>query len=282
MPASVKDQDGMTLVELLVAELIGGVVITAAITLVFLSFNGSQRVSDRVNSLSQGRVLSAQLEQRINSQVCLYSGEYGINGSTVYTSAADSILYAGPDKMIFFADVNKSGSGGTTSSVGFIPNIRFLYFDPGTNTGANAGRKGAFIDGSRAPSTTSEPFFYSLSPLTGAGALDAMAVKANADLVTPTDPRRIVEGVTNGVTGAAGTTALPFFQYWDSLGNPIAASDGVVPDAQLGSLGHVRVNFRILAESGKDSASNNTSKGDRRTASFSSDVYFRTEPNICG
>ena len=49
-----KDERGMTLIELLTAEMIGGIVITAAIMLVVISFNGSQRVSDRVNSLSAG------------------------------------------------------------------------------------------------------------------------------------------------------------------------------------------------------------------------------------
>ena len=69
-----RDQSGMTLIELLTAELIGGIVITAAIMLVMSSLNSSQRVSDRVNSISQGRILAAQIEQRVGSQVCLYCG----------------------------------------------------------------------------------------------------------------------------------------------------------------------------------------------------------------
>lgn len=280
-----KDERGMTLIELLTAEMIGGIVITAAIMLVVISFNGSQRVNDRVNSLSQGRILAAQIDQRISSQVCLYSGEYAVNGTTVYTGAADSIVFAGPKKLIFFADVNRSGSTGTTSSVGFTPYLRWLYFNDGdltANAKLGAGRSGFIADGYRAPSNNSVPFSYSLSPLTGANALDTLGTQAGSDLVGPQSARRIVEGVTSDVTGVTGGTQLPFFQYFDSDDDPITGVAGVVPTAQLGDIGHIRVNFRILAESGKDSGNFNRSGADVRTASFNSDTYLRTNPSICG
>lgn len=273
----------MTLVELLTAEVIGGIVITAAIMLVIASFTSSQRVSDRVNSVSQGRILAAQIEQRINSQVCLYSGEYAVNGTTVYTGAADSIIYAGPTNLIYFADVNKNGSTSATSSVGFIPYIRFLYYQQPT-AGTDAGRKGGFYDGYLAPSNSSVPFSYNLSPLTGSDALDQMGAAAPTT-VAPSSTRKIVEGVTNDVSGATGTAVVPFFQYWDVSGSPITGTGGVVPTSALGSIGHIRVNFRILAESGKDNGNKaipNTSGLDRRTASFNSDIYLRTNPSICG
>lgn len=279
-----RDERGMTLIELLTAELIAGIVMTAALMLVVMSFTGSQRVSDRVNSLSQGRILAAQIDQRISSQVCLYSGEYAVNGTTVYTGAADSIVFAGPDKMIFFADINKSGSTAATSSVGFIPYLRFLYFDEGPTTGASAGRKGGFVDGYRAPSTATVPFSYALNPLTGSNALDTLGTKAGADQVNPTTARKIVEGVTSDVTGSTGGTLLPFFEYWDNSDTPITGTGGIVPTARLGDIGHIRLNFRILAESGKDEAkSTGIGKGlDVRTASFNTDTYLRTNPNICG
>jgi hypothetical protein len=280
-----KDERGMTLVELLTAEMIGGVVITAAIMLVVISFNGSQRVSDRVNSLSQGRILSQQIDQRLNSQVCLYSGEYAVNGTTVYTGAADSIVFAGPDKMIFFADVNKSGSTAATSSVGFTPYMRFLYFNIGdTSASARLGayRTGYFVDGYRAPGNTTVPFSYDLTPLTGSNALDTLGTAAGAAVVGPQTARRIVEGVTNDVTGVTAITKLPFFQYFDTDDVPITGVGGVVPTPQLGEIGHIRVNFKVLAESGNDSGKQNTSANDIRTASFNSDTYLRTNPSICG
>jgi type II secretory pathway pseudopilin PulG len=280
-----KDERGMTLIELLTAEIIGGVVITAAIMLVVISFNGSQRVSDRVNSISQGRILAAQLDQRLGSQVCLYSGEYAVNGTTVYTGAADSIIFAGPDKLIFFADVGKGGATGNTSSVGFTPYMRFLYFNMGDQTTAarlGAGRTGYFVDGYRAPGNTTVPFSYDLTPLTGANALDVLGTTAGAAQVGPSVARRIVEGVTNDVTGKITISKLPFFQYFDTSDNAMLGVGGVVPTAQLGDIGHIRVNFRVLAESGNDSGARNTSNQDVRTAAFNSDTYLRTNPSICG
>jgi len=281
-----REESGMTLVELLTAEMIGGIVITAAIMLVVISFNGSQRVSDRVNSLSQGRILQAQVEQRINSQVCLYSGEYAVNGTTVYTGAADSIIFASADKLVYFADIQKGGSTGTTSSVGFTPYIRFLYYDTGPTSGTKAGRLGTFYDGYRAPSNSSSPYSYSLSPLTGSNALELMGLPANANQVTPTSTRKIIEG---GVSQAvSGSTGLPFFQYYKPLNEgstvevPITMTGGAVPTSELGNIGHIRVNFKILAESGNDTGARNTAKTDDRTASFNSDIYFRTNPSICG
>lgn len=274
------DQSGMTLTELLMAELIGGIVITAAIMLVIASFNSSQRVSDRVNSVSQGRILAAQLEQRIGSQVCLYSGEYAVNGTTVYTGAADSILYAGPTYLTFFADINRNGSTASTSSVGFTPYIRYLYYQQPTS-GSDAGRKGAIYDGYRPPSNSAAPFSYNLSPLTGSNALEQMAT-AGPTATVPSVTRQIVQGVTNGTTGVAGTTPLPFFQYWDAYDQPIALVNSAVPTSSIGQIGHIRVNYKMLAESGRDSGNNNTSKLDNRTAQFSSDIYLRTNPDICG
>ncbi|MBJ7457873.1 MAG: type II secretion system protein [Thermoleophilaceae bacterium] len=279
-----KDESGMTLVELLTAELIGGVVISAAIMLVVISFNGSQRVSDRVNALSQGRILSAQIDQRLGSQVCLYSGEYAVNGTTVYTGAADSFVFAGPDKVIFFADVNR-GATSSTSSVGFIPYLRFLYFNDGSTSATSrlgAYRSGYFVDGHRLPTNTSVPFRYDLSPLTGANALDVMGTTAGAAQVNPTVSRRIVEGVTSEITGTTALSRVPFFQYYDSSDVAITGVSGVVPTAQLGNIGRIRVNFKILAESKNDSGKQNTSTNDVRTASFSSDTYLRTNPSICG
>jgi len=276
----------MTLVELLTAEAIGGVVITVAIMLVISSFTNAQRVSDRVNSMAQGRVLAAQIEQRINSQVCLYSGEYAVNGTTVYTGAADSIVFAGPTSLVFFADINKNGATSATSSVGFTPYMRYLYFQQPTS-GTDAGRKGAFYDGYRSPSTSAIPFSYALSPLTGADALEKFGATEPAN-VPPTTTRKIVEGVSSDVSG---TTRVPFFQYWNTNSEPITpvvtatptgGTTGAVPVAELPNIGRIKINFRILAESGKDTASFNTSKLDNRTASFSSDIYLRTNPSICG
>lgn len=281
---ALKDERGMTLVELLTAELIGGIVITAAIMLVVISFNGSQRVSDRVNSLSQGRVLAAQMEQRLNSQVCLYAGEYSLDGVTNYTTSADSILFASANKIIFFADVGRNGSTATTSSVGFVPNIRYLYFDPGPtgpSAGQNAGRKGTFIDGQRPPLNSAVPFNFDVP--TGVTGFESFASPSGQAGLPATSTRIVVEGVTNDVTGVTNAP-LPFFQYWDTSENPlpITVGGGALAQTALETIGHIRFNFRILAESGRDSGAQNTSNQDIRTASFNSDIVLRTNPSICG
>lgn len=282
-----KEERGMTLAEVLAAEAIGGVVITAAATLVIMSLNASNRVSDRVNSLQHGRILAQQIDQRVSSQICLYAGEYAVNGSTVYTGAADSIVYAGSDKLIFFADINRNvtGTTGTTNSVGFKPYLRWIMFDSGVTTGTGAYRVGRFIDGYREPSNNTPPFNYSLSPIAGIDALDKIGAKAQADLVAPAVTRQITQGVTNAVTGVTTTTRIPFFQYWNSSGEPVTmTSDQTVPTPALGTIGRIRVSFKMLAESGRDSAKGSTSarKLDDRTASFASDIYLRTNPSICG
>lgn len=282
-----KEERGMTLAEVLAAEAIGGVVITAAATLVIMSLNSSKRVSDRVNSLQHGRILAQQIDQRINSQVCLYAGEYAVNGSTVYTGAADSIVYAGANKLIFFADINRNvtGSTGTTNSVGFRPYLRWIMFDGGVTTGTGAYRLGRFIDGYREPTNNAPPFNYSLSPVAGIDALDKIGAKSQADLVAPDFTRQITQGVTNEVTGVSSTTRIPFFQYWSSAGDPVTmTADQSVPTPALGSIGRIRVTFKMLAESGRDAAAGSTAarKLDDRTASFASDIYLRTNPSICG
>jgi hypothetical protein len=118
--------------------------------------------------------------------------------------------------------------------------------------------------------------------LTGANALDTLGTAAGAASVSPQAANRIVEGVTTDVTGVTSISKLSFFQYYDTNDVPITGVLGVVPTPQLGDIGHIRVNFRVLAESGNDSGKQNTSSNDQRTASFNSDIYLRTNPSICG
>ncbi len=268
----------MTLVELLTAELIGGVVITAAIMLVVISFNGSQRVSDRANSLSQGRTLAAQMEQRINSQICMYGGEYAINGTTIYDRSAASIVYASRDKLIYFADL-----GGSTGTGSLSPRLRTLYYDPGASGATSTGRLGTFVDGINSPTTSAVPFNFTLP----VNSVELMGIPANGSAFSPATSRKIVgSGVTSVVSG--GTTK-PFFEYYTPVSptgvteTPISFNgSGAIPTTELGAISHVRVNFKILAESGNDTAKQNSSTLDDRTADFRSDVYFRTTPSICG
>lgn len=273
-----REQRGMTLAELLSAQLVAGVVLAAAGTLVIISLRSEQRISDRVNSTSQGRVVAAQLEQRLNSQVCLYTGEYAINGATASTAAA-SILNATANNMIYFADISERNVG-ATNGVGFQPYLRYLQAPT-----AGTGRSGGFIDAFRAPTNNKVPFNFVVSP---ASSLDDLA-SANATTTVPATSilRRVGTGVTNAVSATDGT-ALPFLQYWNAdnlgpTGTPIALVNGAVPAADLSTIARIRLNYRILAESGNDQAraSTATNKIDDRTESFTSDIYLRTTPDIC-
>jgi hypothetical protein len=272
----VREERGLTLAELLSAQLVAGFVLAAAGILVISTMRGEQRVSDRVNSVQQGRIIAAQLEQRLNSQVCLYTGEYAINGATASTAAA-SILQATPNSMIYFADISDK-SQGSTSPVGFRPFLRYLLAPtPGM------GRAAGFVDAYRSPSNNAVPFNFNISPKT---TLAELAAANSADAVQPTFLHRVGDGVSNAV-GATGA-ALPFIQYWTadnlgSTGTPIAMVNGAVPEADLATIARIRLNFRTLAQSGQDQARGSTGnvKLDDRTESFTSDIYLRTTPDIC-
>lgn len=268
----------MTLAELLSAQVVAGVVIAAAGILVVSALRSEQRVSDRVNSVSQGRVVAAQLEQRLNSQVCLYTGEYSINGATASVAAA-SILNATPDTMIYFADISERATG-ATNGVGFQPYLRYLIAPtPGM------GRTAGFIDAFRAPSNNQVPFNFGITPAT------SLANLAAANAATTVAPSSILRRVGTGITTAVGATpgsSLPYFQYWtaDNLGptgTPIAMVGGAIPESQLNTIARIRVNYRVLAQSGNNQAGSPTASvtRDDRTESFTSDIYLRTTPDIC-
>jgi hypothetical protein len=271
----------MTLAELLSAQLVAAVVLAAAGTLVVLSLNSEQRVADKVEGMNQGRVISAQIEQRLNSSICLYPGEYKVNGATVAV-AASSILHAGDNAMVYFADI--SGKGPSTD-VGFQPNLRYLLAPT-----AGGGRTAGFIDAYRAAQLptgatyASIPFNFNL----GSGTLEDLAAANGPNSIQPTSVlRRVGLGITNAVTGSV-STAVPFFQYWAGgkvgpTDTPIATVNGVIPAAQLDTIGKIRVTYRVLGQSGRNGRQNGAGTTlDDRSNTFSTDIYLRTAPNICG
>lgn len=271
-----REERGLTLAELLTAQLVAGVVLAAAAILVISSMRGEQRVSDKVNSVSQGRTVAAQLEQRLNSQVCLFTGEYSI-GSTVATAAAKSILHASPNTMIYFADISERSSG-ATNGVGFQPSIRYLQAPT-----AGTGRHGGFVDSFRSASNNSIPFNFNL----GGATLASLGAIGGPVAVPPTSVlHRVGDGVTNAVDAGSGAP-VPFLQYWTSdqlgpTGVPVTMTGGVVPASEIDRIGRIRVNYRILAASGRDSGlRSGPGAVENRTESFSSDIYLRTSPDIC-
>lgn len=276
----IREQDGATLSEVLVAELIGGIVLTAAAAVMMIAFNSSARVNDKVNAAAQGRIAVEQIQQHLRSQTCLFPQEYSINSIVPDTGGQRSFVHANPSRMIFIGDIsNQGGATNVAGSVGFRPRLLYIWYDPGPTTGSFAGRKGKFLVGSKATSNTTLPFNFNPAPLTGVTALDQMATLANGTVV-PVDTQTVMaEGVTNEVTTA--NAPIPFFRYYDVANAEIAQSGGTIPTSALGAINRVNVTFKILAESGKDQVQAGSSKLDRRTSSFSSDVYLRVNSDGC-
>ncbi|MFT4050374.1 MAG: hypothetical protein QM648_11155 [Solirubrobacterales bacterium] len=290
----VREEHGFTLAELLSAQIVAGVVLAAAGMLVIISLRSEQQVSDRVNALSIGRTMGDQIQQRLNSQVCLYPGEYMVNGATATASAA-SIVYAGADGIMYFADISSGVSAGSTTGVGFNPYLRYLIAPT-----AGSGRYAGFIDAFR-PSTPSTngatagigiPYKFTFA--SSSGNIDDLDSLANDPTATVTMPptsilSRMGVGVTNATaTGSTGAT-LPYFQYYttDNIGPtgvPITLTNGVVPSTQISTIGKIRVNYKILGQSGFDGTNKYSASGarlDDRTESFSQDIFLRTSPDIC-
>jgi len=271
-----REEDGFTLAELLSAQVIGGFVMAAVVSMLIITFNSSSRVTDRINAIAQGRTAMEEIQQRLRSQTCMYQSEYAISPATQATGAVPSVVYADPSKIVFFSDLgNAGGSTAATSSVGFVPELRYLYVDPGP-TGSK-GRKAAFVDGQRNPTTSSIPFVFNVSPATSVGAL---ASTSTINSVTPSTARAFADGVTNDVSG---TTTLPIFSYYDANGNAVTAgTSGVIGATNLASIAQVNVRFRVLGLSGKDSAQGGiTGAVDNRTASFQNAIYFKTSQTSC-
>jgi hypothetical protein len=273
-----RQEDGFTLSELLSAQIIGGFVLASAASLLMIAFNSSTRITDRVNSAAQGRVAMEEIQQRLRSQTCLFPNEYAISPATQSTSASISFLHASAEKIVFFTDIGASGGGtGTTTGVGFSPQLRYIYVDPGPTTGTNAGRLSKFVDGTRLPSNSAIPYLFNLN---GQGPTN-MATVVGANAAPPTAMRAFADGITSDVSGV---TATPIFRFFDINGAQIVATtSSPVPQAQLASITDVRVRFRVLSASGKDQAAGATAGSgvDDRTTVFDNEIFLKTPQNAC-
>lgn len=282
MQRRLRRQSGFSIVEVLVGALVGGAVLTAAGAVMVISLKSSTRVNDKVNSASQGRLASELVQQRLRSQTCLFSQEFTVNGSQPPSGGQRSFVHASPTRVMFVGDItDQGGATNVAGSVGFRPQLRYLWFDPGPTTGEFAGRKGKLIEGWRDTSNSTIPFNFNLSPLTSASAMDEMATVANAESVAPDSRTVLAEGVTNEVTDPGGQP-IPIIRYFDALGSEISQVSGAIPVASLGDVNRVNVTFRILGESGRDEIDlGGGEKTDRRTASYSTDAYLRVNADGC-
>jgi prepilin-type N-terminal cleavage/methylation domain-containing protein len=73
-------ESGFSLVELLAAMLVAGILLTAVMTVFINGVQGASRVSDRVDSQQRGRLAMDRVTTLLSSQVCLSSSQPPIVG----------------------------------------------------------------------------------------------------------------------------------------------------------------------------------------------------------
>lgn len=280
MRARLRDERGFSLLELQVAELIGGFVITAAIMMMIVAVNSANRVTDRVNAAQVGRTAMEQIQQRMRSQTCLFPGEYTINGSTAAAGSQAAIVHADTEKIVFLGDIGATGGAtNVTASVGFRPQLRYIYLVTDAT-----GRRGRLVEGWRTTSNAVTPYNFNLTPATSFAGLASVA---GINSLAPTTQRAIADGVTSivGETAAVGATGptVPLFRYYNAADVQIGESSsiGAIPTTQLGAITRVTVGFKIVGASGRDQKGTGPTALDKRTASFRNEIYLRTIADRC-
>lgn len=105
-------EDGITLVELLVVILVGGVVFSAALGLTETGARSSGRVSDKVEVIQRSRLAMELITRQLRSQVC--------------RDAATPPIAAGvSDSVVFYNEID--------SDPDFKPQRQRIRFDPASN-----------------------------------------------------------------------------------------------------------------------------------------------------
>jgi prepilin-type N-terminal cleavage/methylation domain-containing protein len=107
-----RSQAGFTVVEMLVATMVLGIVAMAAMTMMDVVLRQGRGVLERTDSAQRGRLALDTITRQVRSQVCLNETTAGMIGAT-------------PTTLTFYADL----SGG-----GARPTRRMLEYRPGTRT----------------------------------------------------------------------------------------------------------------------------------------------------
>ena len=106
-----RSESGFTLIEMLVASVIGVVVLISTLTLLDASQTASSRVVARVDGTQRGRVAMEQVTQRLRSQICL--------GAAVPLIIGDASSPTDANSVTFYSDL---GNGSD-----FLPEKRRIY-----------------------------------------------------------------------------------------------------------------------------------------------------------
>ena len=186
---------GFTLVEVLIAMVIGMVVLIASLTVLDTTVSLTGRVNSRVDALQRGRTAMDLMVRDLRSQVCV-----GVltDASSGATSTQDSLIDGSSTSVDFYTDLGD----GTT---GQPPTRRTLTFDPAAGTIVEqiyrpTGTRGAYVFPAT-PTTTrtllTDVVQDGATPVFGFFAYDTASPPApDAPLASPlstTDKRRTVK-----------------------------------------------------------------------------------------
>ena len=182
--------DGFTLIELMVACLVGTVIVIAASSLIDASGRASVTVLDRVDAVQRGRVAMEQMTQRLRSQVCP-------------SDSVPPVLYGDGTQVTFYADLSKRTDGF------FQPEVRRLRF--------NATEERLYEDvweyQTTAPTAT--------TPGAPTVPTYARTLQTATPTTAPTSTRRILDDVRQ--TRSSGVTQPVFTYFGFNTASPPAA-----------------------------------------------------------
>jgi prepilin-type N-terminal cleavage/methylation domain-containing protein len=125
-----RDERGMTLIEMLVAMSVGVILLLAAFMLLDRSFSATGKIADRQDALQRGRQAMELVTRQLRSQVCVGTSNVpmvsGTDSSvTFYGSLSESSTNVTKRTLTF----SSTGSGSITESVvagaGTYPNLTF-------------------------------------------------------------------------------------------------------------------------------------------------------------
>jgi prepilin-type N-terminal cleavage/methylation domain-containing protein len=105
-----KAQAGFTVVEVLVAMTVLGIVAIGAMTLIEVVMRQGRGIVDRTESAQRGRLALDQMTRQIRSQVCPSATKKGLVAAT-------------PNALTFYADLTDGGTGA-------VPAMRKLEWEP--------------------------------------------------------------------------------------------------------------------------------------------------------
>jgi prepilin-type N-terminal cleavage/methylation domain-containing protein len=111
------EDDGFSLIELLTAMVIGGVVLAALMSVVQRAVSSTTQTSDRVEALQRGRQAMDRVTTLLNSQLCL------VKKSDTTTTGTPPIIVGDVNQIAFYA---------TLGTVDTVPTLYRLTYNPAT------------------------------------------------------------------------------------------------------------------------------------------------------